>query len=101
MQMVPAVTGHFRWPVQMAAKPTIMLVAELAMVGMTRWSPDDVALDRSTAWKYSGLFARVSHGFGVEVGMRDSHMLKRIALAITLAMVFAKTRLARGACEIK
>lgn len=53
--MVPLITGHLRRPVQVTAKPTRVPVKEDAIVGIMRRRPDEVALVRSTAWKYRGL----------------------------------------------
>jgi len=58
-------------------KPVAVPMDDAAMNGTMRRRPDDVALSRSTAWKYNG-------------------MLNVMALAMMAPVKFAKIRPARG-----
>lgn len=54
-QTVPARTGHLRRRVQVMEKPVKAPMMDATTEGMTRRRPEEVALERRTAWKYKGL----------------------------------------------
>jgi hypothetical protein len=54
-QTVPARTGHLRRRVYVMERPVRAPMMEATTEGMTRRRPEEVALERRTAWKYRGL----------------------------------------------
>lgn len=52
---VPDTTGHLRRRVKVMAKPVEAPIMEDVIEGRARRRPEEVALERRTAWKYRGL----------------------------------------------
>jgi hypothetical protein len=60
MRKAPSTTGHFRRRDQVTRTPVVTPHIVEAMVGTRRWSPEEVADSRRTAWKKMGTLKKTA-----------------------------------------